>query len=80
MNCKSFPLAMANEGETVKVIGITAGKFLVKRLIAMGIIEQTELQIIQREQGNGLIVSRGETRLALGFGMANKIMVMPNGN
>ncbi len=80
MNCKSFPLAMASEGETVKVIAVTAGKFLVKRLIAMGIIEQTELQILQREQGNGLVVTRGETRLALGFGMANKIMVVPNGN
>jgi ferrous iron transport protein A len=76
----TFPLGMANEGETVKVIAVKAGNFLIKRLIAMGIVEETELKILQREQGNGLIVSRGETRLALGFGMANKIMVAPNGN
>jgi len=72
----AFPLAMANEGELVKIIGVTGGKKLAKRLITMGMIENTELQILQR-QGIGLVVLCGETRLALGTGMANKIMVMP---
>lgn len=74
---KAYPLAMASEGETVKIVTVTGGKNLIKRLIAMGMIEETELQIVQRQRGNGLVVICGETRLALGTGMANKIMVAP---
>lgn len=72
----AFPLAMANEGELVKIVGVTGGKKLAKRLITMGMIENTELQILQRQQGTGLVVLCGETRLALGTGIAHKIMVM----
>jgi len=72
----AFPLAMANEGELVKIVGVTGGKKLSKRLITMGMIENTELQILQRQQGTGLVVLCGETRLALGTGIAHKIMVM----
>jgi len=71
----AFPLAMAGEGELLKLVGITAGKKLAKRLITMGMIENMELQVLQR--GAGLVVICGETRLALGYGMANKIMVVP---
>ena len=72
-----FPLGMASEGETVKIVSIVGGKNLVKRLIAMGIVADTQLQILQRQKGSGLILARGETRLALGAGMANKILVVP---
>ena len=72
----AFPLAMANEGELVKIVGVTGGKKLSKRLITMGMIENTKLQILQRQQGTGLVVLCGETRLALGTGIAHKIMVM----
>ncbi|HDN26668.1 MAG TPA: ferrous iron transport protein A [Thioploca sp.] len=72
---QAFPLPMATEGERVKIVGVTGGKLLIKRLIAMGLIEETELQVLQRE--NGVVVACGETRLALGFGIANKIQVVP---
>ncbi|HDN25612.1 MAG TPA: ferrous iron transport protein A [Thioploca sp.] len=74
---QAFPLAMAGVGEWVKIAGVTGGKNLIKRLIAMGLIENTELQVLQRQRGTGLIVACGETRLALGIGMANKIKVVP---
>jgi len=74
---QTFPLAMASEGEWVKIDRVVGGKNLFKRLIAMGLIEETELQVLQRQKGNGIVVARGETRLALGIGMANKIMVVP---
>jgi len=72
----AFPLAMANEGELVKIVGVTGEKKLAKRLIMMGMIENTELQILQRQQGTGLVVLCGETRLALGTGIAHKIRVI----
>jgi ferrous iron transport protein A len=74
---QAFPLAMAGEGEWVKIDRVVGGKKLFKRLIAMGLIEETELQVIQRQRGSGIVVARGGTRLALGIGMANKIMVVP---
>ena len=73
---QTFPLAMAAEGDWVKISTIRGGKNLIKRLIIMGLIEEVELQVVQRQKGNGLVVARGGTRLALGLGMANKIMVV----
>lgn len=74
----AFPLAMANVGEWVKIVGVTGGKHLIKRLVAMGLIEEMELQVLQRQKGAGLVVACRDTRLALGIGMANKIMVVPS--
>ncbi len=73
----AFPLAMAGEREWVKITGVTGSKNLIKRLITMGLIEETQLQVVKRQIGSGLLVACGETRLALGLGMANKIMVVP---
>ena len=72
-----FPLGMASEGEIVKIVSVMGGKNLAKRLMAMGIVADTQLQVLQRQKGTGLVLARGETRLALGAGMANKILVVP---
>ncbi len=77
MTMQAFPLGMASEGELVKIVGVIGGKSVTKRLMAMGMIEDTQLQVLQRQKGMGLIVVCGETRLALGAGMANKVMVVP---
>lgn len=74
---QAFPLGMAGEGARVRIVGIMAGKNLVKRLLAMGMSEDTEVRVLQRQKGNGMVVACGETRLALGMGMAHKIMVVP---
>ncbi len=74
---QTFPLAIAGEGDWVKITNIRGGKNLTKRLLIMGLIEDVELQVVQRQKGSGLVVARGGTRLALGLGMANKIMVVP---
>ncbi len=70
-----FPLAMAQEGEKVKVFLLRSGKNLERRLISLGLNVGSELIVSQRHGGN-VVVIRGETRLALGTGMAQKIMVI----
>ncbi len=70
-----FPLAMAQEGEHVRVFLLRGGKGLEMRLTSLGLNVGSELTVSQR-QGNNLVVLRGETRLALGAGMAQKIMVV----
>jgi ferrous iron transport protein A len=70
-----FPLAMAREGERLRIHLLRGGKAMEMRLTTLGLNVGTELTVSQREGGN-LVVLRGETRIALGAGMAHKIMVV----
>ena len=70
-----YPLAMAQEGDRVRIFLLRGGKGLEMRLTSLGLNVGSELTVSQR-QGNNLVVIRGETRLALGAGMAQKIMVV----
>ena len=70
-----FPLAMAQEGERVTIFLLRGGKGLEMRLTSLGLNVGSELTVSQRGGGN-LVVLRGETRLGLGAGMAQKIMVV----
>lgn len=76
---KPFPLMMASDGERVRIRSLSGGKSLVMRLTELGLNQGTELRIIQR-QGGGLVVARGEIRIALGGGMATKILVTAVGS
>ncbi|MCP5277757.1 MAG: ferrous iron transport protein A [Thiobacillus sp.] len=69
-----FPLSMADEGDRVRVVALRGGAGLDMRMTEMGLNVGSELTVRQR-QGGGVVVSRGETRFALGGGMAHKIMV-----
>lgn len=69
-----FPLAITQEGERVRICRLRGGKGLEMRLTALGLNVGSELLISQR-QGRNLVVIRGETRMALGAGMALKVMV-----
>ncbi|WP_295403186.1 FeoA family protein [uncultured Thiocystis sp.] len=71
---KPYPLTMATEGERVRIQSLQGGKGLMLRLTELGLNQGAELRIVQR-QGGGLVVARGETRIALGGGMATKILV-----
>lgn len=76
MNTTAFPLSMANPGLRVQVVSLKGGAGLDRRLTEMGLNIGAELCVRQHE-GGGVVVMRGETRFALGCGMAHKIMVAP---
>lgn len=71
-----YPLTMAGEGACVRVVALTGGAGVDRRMTQMGINVGAELRVVLRE-GGGLVVMRGETRFALGGGMAHRIMVAP---
>lgn len=71
----TYPLSMAHEGEWVKVINARGGQSMLRRLFAMGIVDGVELEILQRRGHEGIVVRCGETRWALGAGMAHKVLV-----
>jgi ferrous iron transport protein A len=76
MTTTAFPLTMAEAGARVRVVALHGGATLERRLTEMGINIGAELVVRQRE-GGGVVVMRGETRFALGGGMAHKILVTP---
>ncbi|WP_333874952.1 FeoA family protein [Methylobacter sp.] len=71
---RAFPLSMAGENAAVRVVAILGGAGLARRVSEMGLNVGCELIVLQR-QNAGLVVMRGETRFALGDGIAHKIMV-----
>jgi ferrous iron transport protein A len=76
MNSRSFPLSMAGEGDLVRIVMHRGGAGLDKRLASMGLQINSKIEILQR-LGGSLVVAVNDIRLALGAGMAHKIMVLP---
>ena len=69
-----FPLAMAGEGEKVRVVLIRGGCLLRERLLSIGIDVNDEITIVRR-QGGTILIEKAACRYALGGGMAHKINV-----
>lgn len=74
---RGYPLTLARENQRVWVVDVNGGKNLLRRLLAMGISDNTELLVVRRDEDlrGGVVVRCGETRWALGAGMAHKILV-----
>ncbi|MCY6484477.1 FeoA family protein [Clostridium aestuarii] len=69
-----IPLAFINRGEKAKIQEINGGDTFSKKMIEMGFNKGTEIEIVNNDRGP-LIVAVGESRIALGRGMAQRIMV-----
>lgn len=72
----SIPLTQAEPGERVVVVEHAGGEGLARRLTDMGLTTGKEVEVLTRETGP-VVVSCGGSRLALGQGMCDKIMVQP---
>ena len=70
-----IPLAMVTPGRRVRIVSLNAGRGLEAHLIDMGLGVGSEVEIIQRGAPGPFLVAVKETRLAIGQGMARKIMV-----
>lgn len=71
-----FPLGMAIEHEQVKIVKIQGQSTLIQQLTAIGLAENVELQVLQKNS-MGVVVSAGGSRWAVDVGTARKIMVIP---
>ena len=75
MRGPDMPLAMATAGKLMAVTGVIGGWVVRRRLADMGLTPGTPVTVVSGcLQGPMLINVRG-TRLGLGFGIAQKIMV-----
>ncbi len=71
-----FPLALAVVGERLEIAGLRSGEGVERRLAAMGLRPGSRCEVVQNERPGGLVLRMGESRMALGMGMAHKILVV----
>lgn len=70
-----MPLAMARPGEVVTVVDVRAGWGLTRRLADMGLLPGTPIRVVNSMRPGPIIIDLRGSRLALGYGVAQKIMV-----
>ncbi len=71
-----MPLSMAKNGHRLKIKEIYGGRGLQARLSAMGLIPGMYIEIISNNQRGPLVVRVMGSRIMLGRGMAQKIIVV----
>lgn len=70
-----MPLTLAAEGEEVILVSVDGGQILRKRLADLGLNPGMTLRVIQMDPEGPVIVAVKDSRLALGRGMAQKVLV-----
>ena len=70
-----FSLAMAQEGERVRVVRLDRGERAGRRLADYGLTPGVEAVMVKRSVGGPILVAVGDARLAIGRGMASRVLV-----
>jgi len=69
------PLSAVRAGETVKIARIEAGRGLNSRLASMGLVPNVQIKVVRNTHPGPFVISVRDSKMMLGRGMANKIMV-----
>lgn len=71
-----FPLSNVKEGSKVRVVGIIGGRGLTRRLMEIGILPGTEIEVVKNNCPGPMIIKNEIIgSLCIGYGMASKILV-----
>lgn len=70
-----LPLSFLQAGNEAVIKGFNGGRIFHQRLLDLGLVRGTKIKVIKNDMMGPLIVSLGEGRLAIGRGMALKIIV-----
>jgi Fe2+ transport system protein FeoA len=74
----AMPLSFMSTGQTAVLSEICAGQAVRQRLTALGLIAGMTVRVIQNDSAGPLILAVAHvSRLAIGRGMAQQIMVTP---
>ena len=69
-----IPLAELPVGIPARIAEVRGGRQLARRLLALGLRVGSEIMVLHH-RGSGLVVSHGGSRVALGGGIVDKLMV-----
>jgi len=75
-----MPLSMATQGEVVQVVTVRAGWGLQRRLAEMGLNPGVKVRVMNSQRPGPVVIDVRGSRLALGQGVAHKIMVINEGD
>jgi len=75
MSEKGYPLPFAGTGKKLLVTGIAGGFGISRRLSDMGLVIGSHVSVIGGGCGGPLVLDVKGSRLGVGFGVAQKIMV-----
>lgn len=70
------PLSSIKAGQKVRIVLIDAGRGLNSRLASMGLLPNTQVTVLRNGSPGPLVVSVRDSKMVLGRGMADKIMVL----
>ncbi|AMM41268.1 Ferrous iron transporter, FeoA subunit domain protein [Candidatus Desulfofervidus auxilii] len=70
-----IPLSMVDGSKEVTVVAINAGRGLQARLFSLGLIPGVTIKVLSNSRPGPVRISIKDTRLALGWGVAQKIIV-----
>lgn len=70
-----IPLSMVGRGK-VRVMSVAGGRGLLHRLMEIGVRPGDVVEVLQSGPGP-VIIAKDNLRIGIGFGMAHKILVVP---
>ncbi len=74
---RQFSLADVETGASVRITTIQGGRGLTGRLGAMGLVPGIEVKVVGGRRGGPVIVGLRGCRIAIGCGMASRVLVEP---
>lgn len=76
---RGMPLSMASVGQGLKVVGLKGGMGFHRRLADMGLVPGAEVKLVCSQNHGPVLIDLKGSRLALGRGMAHRIIVEEEG-
>jgi len=73
-------LSKIRSGEKARLVSIEAGRDLSNRLASMGLVSGVEIKVVSNGHPGPFVINVKGSKVMLGRGMANKIMVSCCGN
>jgi len=70
-----MPLAMCEEGAEVDIHCVNCGHGIKRRLCDLGLYDNTKIKVIKNDISGPIIIQVKDSKLVIGRGQANKIMV-----
>jgi Fe2+ transport system protein FeoA len=71
----AFPLVLVAPGERVRIAGVSGGDGIRQKLADMGLAIGSVISVANRQDAAGLVIARDDVRIAVGFGVAYRILV-----
>ena len=75
MKTSIVPLATVSSGNKVRIVSIVGGRGVREHLLDMGLDVGAEIEVFKQGTLGPFLIAIKETRLAIGQGVAKKIMV-----